>query len=306
MHEQRQKLSDIQQEETTHLETLGSKEIRSRTEVASERVWRARLDKIDTPVEDLRLPEDSASMRQDEEWFEYVIDGKSERVGMHDYADIFSVPGLYEKIVYERLKCCSPSYVANLLESVANEYCADTGTFRVLDVGAGNGMVGEELQELGIESVLGVDITPEAKEATHRDRPDIYDDYRIVDLTELDEKNEAVIKKFEPNCLTTVAALGFGDIPPEAFISALDFIATPGWLAFNVKESFLDGGEQTGFSQLICRLNNQKFIRTLCHRRYQHRVSVTGEPLFYVAVIAKKVKELDDSILAWCRDAGQN
>jgi len=42
------------------------------------------------------------------------------------------------------------------------------------------------------------------------------------------------------DCLTYVAALGFGDIPPRALFTAMKKIRTDGWLAFNSKESFLD------------------------------------------------------------------
>ena len=56
---------------------------------------------------------------------------------------------------------------------------------RVLDVGAGNGMVGEELDRMGARHIVGVDIIPEAKEAAERDRPGVYDDYFVVDLTDV-------------------------------------------------------------------------------------------------------------------------
>ena len=39
---------------------------------------------------------------------------------------------------------------------------------RVLDVGAGNGMVGEELDRMGAKHIVGVDIIPEAAEAAQR------------------------------------------------------------------------------------------------------------------------------------------
>ncbi len=33
------------------------------------------------------------------------------------------------------------------------------------------------------------------------------------------------------------------------------------------------------------------------YRRYHHRISISGEPLFYVAVVAKKLKDLDSDLL---------
>ncbi len=105
------------------------------------------------------------------------------------------------------------------------------------------------------------------------------------------------MRRLDANCLTTVAALGFGDIPPQAFVKALDLIATPGWLAFNLKEDFLRERDTSGFSRLIRRLNRDGYIQTLCYRRYQHRLSVTSEPLHYVAVIARKLKDLDHELM---------
>ncbi len=95
----------------------------------------------------------------------------------------------------------------------------------------------------------------------------------------------------DPNCLTTVAALGYGDVPTDAFVEAYNLIDTPGWLAFNIKENFLDDMEDhTGFAGLIRRLMRQRRIEVQAYRRYCHRLSIHGEPLFYVAMVARKLK----------------
>jgi len=265
--------------------------------LATDVVWQNRLERIDGDVEDIRFPDSVDGVDQDEEWCEVQLNGDSRRIRFHDYSDIFEIPGLYEELFYDRLKCCSPSYIANLLESVVRENGESTDEFRVLDVGAGNGMVGDELQRHGVESIVGIDIIREARDAADRDRPNVYDDYLVADLTDLPEVEEESLRRTEANCLTTVAALGFGDIPPLAFAKALDLIATPGWLAFNLKESFLREQDTSGFSRLIRRLNRDGYIQTLCYRRYQHRISMAGDRLYYVAVIARKLKDLDDELL---------
>lgn len=281
------------------LSIRGKKGLNHMQGLATDVIWRNRLEQIESEVEDIHLPDAVDGVDQDEEWCEIVVQGERRRLRFHDYADIFQIPGLYEELFYNHLECCSPSYISNLLDSVVAEYGESLGEFRVLDVGAGNGMVGDELQGLGVQSVVGIDILPEANEAASRDRVDVYDDYRVTDLTDLSEVDEKRLRQADANCLTTVAALGFGDIPPMAFAKALDLIATPGWLAFNLKEDFLREQDNSGFSKLIRRLNRDGFIQTLCYRRYQHRVSITGEPLFYVAVIARKLKDLDDDTLGF-------
>lgn len=241
----------------------------------------------------LRFPIESDDLDQDEEWCEVRTEGEGDwrRIRFHDYYEVYRVPGLYEALFYQCLKCCSPYRVVHLLDEVLRDDPHSVEDLRVLDLGAGNGMVGQELRNIGVPRIVGVDIIPEAMEATHRDRPGVYDDYVIADMTDLDEGNRARLRDADPNCLTTVAALGYGDIPPEAFVEAYNLIDTPGWLAFNIKENFLDDMEDdTGFAGLIRRLMRQRRIEVQAYRRYCHRLSIHGEPLFYVAMVARKLK----------------
>jgi hypothetical protein len=144
--------------------------------------------------------------------------------------------------------------------------------------------------------VVGIDIIKEAKQATLRDRPGVYDDYCVSDLTALSKSDEKKLREHKLNCMTTVAALGYGDIPPLAFLQALDLISTPAWLAFNIKEDFLHERDQSGFSRLIRQLIQQDHILPLCYRRYRHRLSIAGDPLYYVAMIAKKTKPVTSKL----------
>ena len=257
--------------------------------------WLSRMDEIPTPVDEIRMPT-VHGLSQDREWCEAVVDGRARRFRFHDYGELYKIPGLYEKLFYEHLECCSPSRVASLLDDVMADFEGNPEELRVLDVGAGNGMVGDELAARGADRIVGIDIVPEARDAADRDRPDVYGDYLVTDLTDLPEAQEERLRRENFNCLTTVAALGFGDIPPKAFAKALDVIATPGWLAFNIKEDFLNERDSTGFCKLIRQICRQEIIQVQAYRRYQHRLSVTGEPLYYVAVVAQKLKDLPDDI----------
>lgn len=267
------------------------------TGLATEDIWRSRLDEISSPVEDIKLSDSDND--QDAEWCDVLINGEERRIRFHDYEKVFRIPGLYEELFYDRLACCSPSYISRLLDEIVRENGEDPQAFRVLDVGAGNGMMGDELKEVGVESIVGVDIIPEAKQATERDRPRVYEDYRVLDLTRIPEADEEALRRVRFNCLTTVAALGFGDIPAQAFAKALDLIETPGWLGFNLKEDFLRDEDTSGFSRLIRQLSNEGFLRVHCYRRYRHRLSTTGKPLFYVAMVARKLRDLDESVWEW-------
>lgn len=245
---------------------------------------------------DLRFP-DVNGLDQDEEWCEVRLDDRWQRFRFHDYHDIYDVPGLYESLFYRMLRCCSPNKVASLLETVLHDYDVEPQELHALDVGAGNGMVGAALQDRGVGDVVGIDIIKEARTAAHRDRPWVYDDYHVVDLTDMPEPVEKKLRRRKLNCLSTVAALGYGDIPPEAFIKALDLIETPGWLAFNIKEDFLSQRDESGFSALIRELCQDHIIQVQAYQRYRHRLALSGEPLYYVAMVAVKQMDLPDHLV---------
>ncbi|MFQ5743920.1 MAG: class I SAM-dependent DNA methyltransferase [Acidobacteriota bacterium] len=260
-------------------------------------VWRKRLSQIESPVDAIRLPDGTGEIPQDEEWCEVIVEGVPRRVRFHDYDKIYSIPGLYERLFCGKLRCRSPSRVAHLLADVLSEREDDLQDLRVLDLGAGNGMVGDELVRLGVEEIVGIDIIEEAKEATLRDRPGVYRDYLVCDLTDLEECEEKRLDNRGFNCLICVAALGFDDIPPEAFVKALDIIETGGWVGFSIKEQFLDAKGDTGFCGLIQQLAQGELIRFEAYRRFRHRVSITGEALYYVVVIARKLREIPSHLL---------
>ncbi len=260
--------------------------------------WHKRMETIDSVVDAIHLPDSlSSDVDQDQEWCEAVIDGEKRRYRFHDYDRIYEVPGLYESVFYRTLKCCSPSRVVWLLADMMRDLGGEFAKMRVLDVGAGNGMVGDELAAHSDPFLVGVDIIPEARKAAKRDRPGLYDDYRVVDLTELDEREEERLRGYSLNCLTSVAALGYGDIPPAAFIKALDLIETPGWVAFTIKEDFLYEDDTTGFCKMIRMLSRERILPIQAYRRYRHRLSMAGEPLYYVAMVARKERDLPDALL---------
>jgi predicted TPR repeat methyltransferase len=260
-------------------------------------LWRERLQQIPSEVEAIHLP-DVAGLPQDREWCDVVVAGVRRRIRFHDYHEIYEIPGLYERLFYEKLQCNSPTRVARLLFEVMSEVDDSPANLRVLDIGAGNGMVGEQLRALGANCIAGIDIIPEAREAALRDRPGVYHDYFVADLTDLLEPIEKRLRKLNLNALSVVAALGFDDIPAKAFLKALDLIETPGWLAFNIKETFIHEGKSSGFSSLIRQLSRTDVIQMQAYRRYQHRLSIAGDPLYYAAVVARKLKDVPDELMA--------
>jgi SAM-dependent methyltransferase len=247
------------------------------------------------PAEDLavRFPRvEGAAPDQDREWCEVLVDGEWRRIRFHDYGEIFSVPGLYEVVFHEHLECTSPRVVAQLLGSELGRAGVDPGSLRGLDVGAGNGMVAEELADLGVASQVGVDLLQAAADAAERDRPGLYDDYLACDLTELDATERRRLERSEPNLLATVAALGFGDIPCDAFATAFDLIAEDGWIAFNIKADFLEEDDPSGFAGLVQGMLEDGVLEERARVTYDHRLSIDGRALQYVAIVGVKRADL--------------
>lgn len=238
----------------------------------------------------IRLPEVDFSRKPESDvYFLLDRDGKSERFRFHDYDSIYAIPGLYEQIFYERLKCDSPRFLAQRLNEVVTRAGEHFNGLRVLDFGAGNGMVGEALSAYGVSRLVGADISEVARQALDRDRPGLYDAYYVADLSRPDPDLYESLFRWRFTCLTTVAALGFNDIPEAAFRNAFNLVADGGWIAFNIKETFLGQSDSGGFSTLIKRLLAGESLHLHHLERYRHRISVEGNPLYYYAAIGRKL-----------------
>ena len=229
-----------------------------------------------------------SSVNQDEAYFYLQEPAENRRIRFHDYAEIYQIPGLYEQVFYDRLKCTSPEKVVSILESAVLQSQDSFSTLRILDLGAGNGLMGEELKKHGVSRLIGVDIIPEAYEAAIRDRPGVYDAYYVEDFTQLDQDKRDEISSWQCDCMVTVAALGFGDIPTKAFVEAFNMIKSQGWVAFNIKETFFDASDVSGFSKLIRELIFSKIMDVYYIERYRHRFSIEGVPLYYYAIAGRK------------------
>lgn len=253
-----------------------------------------------TPKERYRIkfpPADAQKLAQDEVLFHLIEEGKPVRLRFHDYAEIYNRAGLYEQLFYDRLRCTSPRKVSELLQRALQTAYQPPTELRVLDLGAGNGMMGEELKDKGIARMVGADIIPEARDAAYRDRPEVYDDYYVADFSNLQPQLQEDLENWHFDCLTCVAALGFGDIPPRAFFNAMKLIRTDGWLAFNIKDSFLDHSDQTGFSRLIRELIFSEYLDIYHLELYRHRLSMEGTRLFYYALVGRLTSSIPEDFL---------
>jgi hypothetical protein len=248
-------------------------------------------------AERLEIRLGDGEFEQDEEWCEVEVGGRRRRIRFHDYGEIYDIPGLYEKLFYEELECTSPRTLRTLLASCLEDEPMGDDDLRVLDLGAGNGMMGEALKKQGVSRMVGVDIITEARTATERDRPGLYDAYYVEDFCDLNDEKREEIASWSLDCLTTVAALGFGDIPPKAFIEAFNLIQPQGWVALNIKDAFLFKSDQSGFSTMMRELLFSEFLDLHHLERYRHRLSIEGKPLYYFSIAGRKKSDLTQDFL---------
>jgi hypothetical protein len=157
---------------------------------------------------------------------------------------------------------------------------------RVLDVAAGNGVSGEALAAEGLRPVLGTDIVPAAREAALRDRPGLYDDYRLLDLLHLDERRRALLAGLGACALSCVAPVGEhpAQLPPEALAAAAATLTPDGLVAYMHDPAF--GTPDAVTPELWTRgLGPDVRADELERRRYVHRHTVNGEPFEMEGVV---------------------
>lgn len=216
-------------------------------------------------------------------------DGTTEQFRLHDYQRVYAIPGLYEEVVQRRLRCESPDRLASLLIASAADAGIEPSGLAVFDLAAGNGVVGEELRARGVGTLIASDNVTAARDAAQRDRPGLYAEYLVGDTDDLPQVAE-LIREHEINALVAAGALGLGHISADSFhrlwsafgegalfaVCLLVDLAEPGGSDFGDYlagfEARDDGGE------------------ILVRERFRHRLTMGGDPIEYVAIVARKTR----------------
>lgn len=217
----------------------------------------------------------------------FFADGRRDHMRLHEYGRMYAVPGLYEEVVQRRLECASPTVLATALVDEMARHGEGPSALRVLDVGAGNGVVGEELRRRGVKgSFVGIDNEPGAAIAAERDRPGLYVDYLFGELAELSVRS--VVAQHNLTGLVGAGALGPGHISASCFDAAWREFPRGAWLAVTMHEDVLmsDGCELGEYiAALRAGGHNTEVIRL---NRFRHRLRMSGEPIHYFVMIARR------------------
>jgi len=194
---------------------------------------------------------------------------------LHDYERLYSLAGLYERIVHERLECRSPQVIAALLAEAVDAVGWRRAEVKVIDLAAGNGVSGEALREKGLLPVLGTDIVPAARTAALRDRPGVYCNYLTLDLLDVSDQRRQAIRALGARALCCVAPVGHGpQVPPPVLVAGAELLG-PDALVAHMHDPAIDP-EDPVTAQLWA--EHGWSATELARRRYVHRQTVTGRP----------------------------
>ncbi|CAJ1497737.1 hypothetical protein MU0083_001751 [[Mycobacterium] kokjensenii] len=138
-------------------------------------------------------PDNPEFSTEDSVEFGFATDDDVQILQFDDYSEIHKIPGRCEEPFYSRLRCHSPGEVMDLLERALQTDRESPTELRILDLGAGNGIMGETLTRHGVARLVG------------------------VDLGRIGGRLHDALKERDFDCLTWVAAPGSGDIPVRAF-----------------------------------------------------------------------------------------
>jgi hypothetical protein len=212
--------------------------------------------------------------------------GEEEIIHLHDYARIYAVPGLYEQIVQRELGCRSPLLAARGLSLAFDRLKIDPAQSKLLDLGAGTGIVGELAGRLGVGTLVGVDALAAARAACLRDRPGIYREYLVGDLAAPAPELLARLRARRPTALISAGALGGTHAPPAALLNALALLPVGAPVVFTIDERWMHTDRPGGFRAPMSRLLTSGRLRLLRRSRFQHRLSTTGTAIHYELIVA--------------------
>ena len=125
--------------------------------------------------------------------------------------------------------------------------------------------------------MLGLDISPVAREAAERDRPGLYTEFVVGGLADL--VPASAVTRHGLTALVGAGALTGGHIAPQTLADTWAAFAPGSWLAFTCPEQHADEaratvGERTSFELDV---------------RFQHRRLTDGTPVWYRVLVGRRV-----------------
>jgi hypothetical protein len=219
-------------------------------------------------------------------------DGRTDAFRLHEYDRVYAVPGLYEEVVQERLQSASATVLAQRLVACAARAGVAARDLAVFDLGAGNGVSGEELRAHGAGTLVASDCIPAARDAARRDRPGLYAEYLVGDTDDLPQVRD-LIDEHGLNAVVCAGALGLGHISAAGFHRLWCAFPPGSWLSVSLHEDLAEPGGSDFGDYLAGFEARDEGGQILLRERFRHRLTMAGEPITYVAVVARKRRAPD-------------
>lgn len=214
-------------------------------------------------------------------------DGSEERFRLHEYERVYAIPGLYEEVVQRRLLSASATVLAERLIACAATAGIEPSELAVFDLGAGNGVSGAELRARGVGTIVASDGIEEAREAALRDRPGLYAEYLVGDTDDLPQV-PALIREHRLNALVAAGALGLGHISAASFHRLWRAFPPGAWFSVSLHEELAEPGGSDFGDYLAGFEGREDGGEILVRERFRHRLTMAGDPITYVAIVARK------------------
>ncbi|NEP78529.1 MAG: methyltransferase domain-containing protein [Okeania sp. SIO3B3] len=222
-----------------------------------------------------------------EEYFWFKQNGTKRKLRLHDYIEVYQIPYLYEHLM-EKLDSKSHTVLTSLLVEQFTQAGGIVEDMVVLDIGAGTGLVGKTLADLGVKSIVGIDIVPQAAQAAKSQYPGVYQNYYVEDLTKLTETTKQALNSRGFNCLICCSALSQGHVPADALSVVYNKVIPNGFIAFNVAQYFWEDDTETGFRQQHSWIEDRAVFEIIQKHPYRHRFYTDGRPLEYLGIVGRK------------------
>jgi hypothetical protein len=205
---------------------------------------------------------------------------------------VYAVPGLYEEVVQDRLESASATILAERLVTCAAEAGTVPADLAVFDLGAGNGVSGQELRARGVGALVASDASASARAAAQRDRPGLYTAYLVGDTDELPRAGE-LVRAHRLNALVCAGALGLGHITADSFHRLWSAFPAGAWFSVSLHEDLAAPGG-SDFGDYLAGFEDRSHDggEILVREPFRHRLTMAGEPITYVAVVARKRKRM--------------
>ena len=174
----------------------------------------------------VRFPEQETG-GPDEEAFEVTFDdGRVERLTMHDYGRVYAIPVSTRRSSSGCWAARRPTWWRAWWRTPRPARSASSISAPATASRA------RRSRSAGVRPVVAIDTEPEARTATLRDRPGLYELVLTGDVSALAPADVDAIRALRPNALTLVGALGNDHVAPEGLAAAAALLTDDALIAY--------------------------------------------------------------------------